>query len=96
MGFVPGKSVVDNAVLHVGKNYVFNIDLKDFFPSITQPRVWKRLQLQPLNIAQPVANVIAGLCCMKKKNEDGTFSYILHTLPYLQLLQVVYTIFRQT
>ena len=77
MGFVSGKSVVDNAVLHVGKNYVFNIDLKDFFPSITQPRVWKRLQLQPLNIAQPVANVIAGLCCMKKKNEDGTFSYIL-------------------
>ena len=77
MGFVQGKSIVNNAQCHVGKNYVFNIDLKDFFPSITQPRVWKRLQLEPLNISQPVANVIAGLCCMKKRNEDGTFSYIL-------------------
>ena len=77
MGFAQGKSVVDNAQCHVGKNYVFNIDLKDFFPSITQPRVWKRLQLEPLNIPQPIANVMAGLCCMKKSNEDGTFSYIL-------------------
>ena len=77
MGFAQGKSVVDNAQCHVGKNYVFNIDLKDFFPSITQPRVWKRLQLDPLNIPQPIANVMAGLCCMKKSNEDGIFSYIL-------------------
>lgn len=77
MGFVVGKSVVDNAQCHIGKNYVFNIDLKDFFPSITQPRVWKRLQLKPLNISQPIANIIAGLCCMKKKEQDGTVSYIL-------------------
>jgi len=77
MGFVQGKSVVDNAALHVGKNYVFNIDLKDFFPSITKSRVWKRLQLKPLEIAEPVAHVIAGLCCMRKKNEDNSFSYVL-------------------
>ena len=76
-GFVQGKSVVDNAQCHIGKNYVFNIDLKDFFPSITQPRVWKRLQLKPLNISQPIANVMAGLCCMKRKEQDGTVSYIL-------------------
>src|SRR5690554_214783 len=30
-GFVPGKSIVDNAKQHVGKHYVYNIDLKDFF-----------------------------------------------------------------
>ena len=77
MGFVQGKSVVDNAQCHIGKNYVFNIDLKDFFPSITQPRVWKRLQLKPLNISQPIANLIAGLCCMKRMEQDGTVSYIL-------------------
>lgn len=76
-GFVQGKSVVDNAQCHIGKNYVFNIDLKDFFPSITQPRVWKRLQLKPLNISQPIANIIAGLCCMKKKEQNGSVSYIL-------------------
>ena len=76
-GFVQGKSVVDNAQCHIGKNYVFNVDLKDFFPSITQPRVWKRLQLKPLNISQPIANIMAGLSCMKKKTLDGTISYIL-------------------
>ena len=63
MGFVPGKSVVNNAQIHVGHNYVFNIDLKNFFPSIPQARVWKRLQLEPFNFSQEIANVVAGLCC---------------------------------
>lgn len=63
MGFTSGKSVLDNAQMHVGHNYVFNIDLKDFFPSIPQARVWKRIQLAPLYFSQEVANIIAGLCC---------------------------------
>lgn len=66
MGFTEGRSVVLNASKHKGANYVFNIDLKDFFPSIEQPRVWKRLQLQPFNFPVPVASTIAGLCCMKE------------------------------
>ncbi len=63
MGFASGRSVVNNAQMHVGHNYVFNIDLKDFFSSIPQSRVWKRLQLEPFNFSQEIANVIAGLCC---------------------------------
>lgn len=31
MGFTEGRSVVTNANIHKGQNYVFNIDLKDFF-----------------------------------------------------------------
>lgn len=50
MGFVRDKSIVDNAKFHVGSNYVYNIDLKDFFPSIDQARVWKCLQLKPFNL----------------------------------------------
>lgn len=50
MGFVKNKSIVDNARLHEGSNYVYNIDLKDFFPSIDQARVWKCLQLKPFNL----------------------------------------------
>lgn len=69
-GFTEGKSVVDNAKMHVNHHYVFNIDLKDFFPSIPQARVWTRLQLPPFNFTQPVANVVAGLCC--HLNSDGT------------------------
>lgn len=69
-GFTEGKSVVDNAKMHVCHHYVFNIDLKDFFPSIPQARVWARLQLPPFNFSQPIANVMAGLCC--HINSDGT------------------------
>ncbi|KDM92811.1 reverse transcriptase family protein [Photobacterium galatheae] len=38
-GFVPGRSIVTNAQPHVGKAVVINLDLKDFFPSITYRRV---------------------------------------------------------
>src|SRR5439155_20461357 len=34
-GFVVGHSIVTNAVPHSGKAVVINLDLKDFFPSIT-------------------------------------------------------------
>jgi len=34
-GFVKGRSVVQNAQQHLGKHYILNIDIKDFFPSIT-------------------------------------------------------------
>lgn len=77
MGFVEGRSVVDNAKRHIGQNYVFNTDIENFFPSIEQPRVWKRFQLKPFNFKKPIANILAGLCCIKEKNDDGTVKYIL-------------------
>jgi hypothetical protein len=57
MGFVRNKSIVDNAKLHVGSRYVYNIDLKDFFPSIDQARVWKCLQLKPFNLSRIEKNI---------------------------------------
>ena len=82
MGFTEGRSVVNNASAHKGHNYVFNIDLKDFFPSIHQARVWKRLQLAPFLFPVNIANLIAGLCAMKEsyKKDDGTIGY-LYILP---------------
>lgn len=70
MGFTDGRSVVTNASVHIGMDYVLNIDLKDFFPSIHQARVWKRLQVPPFKFNQPIANILAGLCCMKESQED--------------------------
>jgi len=35
VGFVRGKTLADGARIHVGKRYLWNIDLKDFFPSVT-------------------------------------------------------------
>lgn len=67
-GFVQGKSIVDNARNHVGKNYVYNIDLKDFFPSVDAKRVWGRLNAKPFNLGSSVkrkqiANMIKAICC---------------------------------
>lgn len=81
MGFTEGRSVVTNAEVHRGQNYVFNIDLKDFFPSIEQPRIWKRLQLAPFNFPLEIANIIAGLCSMRETHRDANgsekFVYVL-------------------
>lgn len=77
MGFTEGRSVVTNANIHKGQNYVFNIDLKDFFPSIEQARVWKRLQLEPLNLQKQAANLLAGMCFMKVASEDGAVKFVL-------------------
>ena len=77
MGFVEGRSVVDNASRHIGQNYVFNTDLENFFPSIEQPRVWKRFQLPPFNFNSQIASIMAGLCCVREKIEDGKYIYVL-------------------
>lgn len=71
MGFVPGKSIVDNAKAHVGMNYVFNIDLKDFFPSIEAPRIIARLKVKPFCFPWKVAKAIAAICTMRVQ-EEGT------------------------
>ncbi len=63
MGFVLGRSVVTNARIHMGQRYVYNIDLKDFFPSITSGRVFKRLQSKPFGLNEGVARIITDLCC---------------------------------
>lgn len=71
-GFVPGRSIVDNAQKHVGSNYVYNIDLKDFFPTIDQARVWGRLKAEPFNLKldrQVIGNMISGLCCTELEVE---------------------------
>ena len=70
MGFTDGRSVVTNASVHLGMDYILNLDLKDFFPSIHQARVWKRLQVPPFKFNQPIANLLAGLCCMKESRDD--------------------------
>lgn len=72
IGFVPGKSVVDNAERHVGKNYVFNIDLHDFFPSVDKSRVWATLKHRPFNFNDTIADAIAGLCCTEMEVDGET------------------------
>ena len=59
-GFVAGRSIVTNAALHVGRAVVINLDLREFFPSITFRRV-KGL-FHALGYGEQVATVLALLC----------------------------------
>jgi len=59
-GFVPGRSTVTNAAVHTGARVVIKLDLKDFYPTITQPRV-KGL-LRKAGYGEQVATVLSMLC----------------------------------
>jgi RNA-directed DNA polymerase len=59
-GFVPGRSIVTNATPHVGQKVVVNLDLQDFFPSVTFRRV-KGL-FEKFGYSEHVATVLALIC----------------------------------
>lgn len=90
-GFVIGKSVLDNAKIHTGNIYVYNVDLKDFFSSIDQPRIWGRLKHPPFNLDGNkqkivVANMIAAISChrfeVERLDENNNWiSVFLNVLP---------------
>lgn len=59
-GFVRGHSTVTNAAPHVKRDVVINLDLKDFFPTISFARV--RGVLEKVGYSPAVATVLALLC----------------------------------
>ena len=68
-GFVARKSVKTNALAHLRNRFVLNIDLKDFFPSITENRVTG--VLESIGIDTRVANILARLCCHNARLPQG-------------------------
>lgn len=68
-GFVPDRSVKTNAEAHGRRRFVVNLDLQDFFPTITENRV--RGLLWSLSIDKRVADIIARLCCMNNHLPQG-------------------------
>ncbi len=59
-GFVKGRSIVTNALVHSGKQVILRLDLKDFFPTVTFPRV--RGLFITLGYSYAVASALALLC----------------------------------
>ncbi|MBC8012396.1 MAG: RNA-directed DNA polymerase [Burkholderiales bacterium] len=59
-GFVTGRGTLTNARPHLGRAAVVNADLKDFFPTITFPRV--KGVFQQLGYSPASATVLALLC----------------------------------
>jgi retron-type reverse transcriptase len=76
-GFVPGRSTVSNALPHVGAAIVVNVDLKDFFPTVTYKRA-KGL-FKKLGYSEEVATVLGLICSepdITQTELDGTTFYV--------------------
>ena len=71
-GFVNQRSIVTNASFHIEKRYLYNLDLKNFFPSIKYGRVKAVLQLSPFNASPEMSHLIAHLSCYKGVLPQGS------------------------
>ena len=72
-GFRKKHSIITNATKHKNKRYVFNIDLKDFFPSINFGRVRGFLiKNAHFNLDPKVATVIAQIACHDNELPQGS------------------------
>lgn len=76
-GFVVGRSIASNAAPHTGKAIVLKLDLKDFFPTITYPRV--RGWFLRVGYSFAVASTLALLCTARERipfEHQGTVYYV--------------------
>ncbi len=70
-GFIHARSIVTNAELHTNKNFVLNIDLADFFPSVRTIRIKLALQNDPFNFSTEMAQLIAFFSVCEGKLPQG-------------------------
>jgi len=70
-GFIKNKSIVTNAENHCKKNYILNIDLKDFFPSIHFGRVRGLFMARPFLFSDRISTLLAQICCFEKRLPQG-------------------------
>lgn len=68
-GFVRGRSIVDNARPHVNRAAVINVDLADFFPSITEARV--QAAWQALGWNAEAATILTRICTLDGRLPQG-------------------------
>lgn len=85
-GFMPGKSIADNAKPHLDKDWVVTLDIKDFFPSTawskveeefeSLPRTWNLRYLfsknKPTAFKSISANDLAKITCLKNGLPQGS------------------------
>jgi retron-type reverse transcriptase len=83
-GFRKDRSIVSNAQPHVGAEVVINLDLKDFFPTVTYKRV-KGL-FRSLGYSESVATICALLCTEPREvavDVDGERYHVAMTERFL-------------
>lgn len=70
-GYIRNKSIKTNAEVHFGNPFLLNIDLKDFFDTITYSRI-KGLFIKGFNVGQKAANVLSLFICYKGVLPQGS------------------------
>lgn len=70
-GFTAHRSVKTNAANHIASTVVLNLDLLNFFPSITFGRVYGMFKKHPFNFSHGIASVLAHMCCLDKLLPQG-------------------------
>jgi len=68
-GFVPQRSILSNALPHVGAQVVINMDVKDFFPSVSYRRV--KGVFRTLGYSEQLATIL-GLICTEPQSDEVT------------------------
>lgn len=72
-GFMRGRSIVSNARRHRNRNYVFNVDLKEFFPSINFGRVRGYFIKDASFALNPaIATIVAQIACHDNSLPQGS------------------------
>jgi len=92
-GFVVGikndddrRNVLTNARKHIGKPYLLNIDLADFFHSITRERILKVFTEAPFRFKRELPDVLADLCTYRDRLPMGApTSPVLSNLVCMEL-----------
>ncbi len=62
-GYISGKSIKTNAIVHSRKRIIVNLDLNGFFPSINFGRVRGLFRAAPFGFPNEAATALAQICC---------------------------------
>ncbi|PNH84446.1 ribonuclease H [Vibrio diazotrophicus] len=72
-GFERKRSIITNAMMHLGKKYVLNIDLEDFFGSFNFGRVRGFfIKNRNFELSPEIATVIAKIACHNNELPQGS------------------------
>jgi hypothetical protein len=69
-GFIKGRSAIDAAALHCGADWIYSIDIADFFPSTPMSKVIEALA--ELGYPPHGAELISKLCCYNGGLSQGS------------------------